>query len=63
MLDMMNELLKENPTTKDKALYDMIKKRVLCLQDLKKDKKLCMDTCKAVLLDAAQTIKKFKKLG
>lgn len=63
MLTMMNELLKENPKTKDKALYDMIKKRVLCLQNLKKDKKLCMDTCKAVLLDAAQTIKKVNKLS
>ena len=63
MLNMMLELLTVHPKQKDKDIHAMINKRVLCLQNLKKDKKLAMDTCKTVLIDAAQVIKKVNKLS
>ena len=63
MLNMMLELLTAHPKQKDKDIHAMIHKRVLCLQNLKKDKKLDMDTCKTALIDAAQVIKKVNELS
>jgi hypothetical protein len=63
MLDVMNELLKDHPKQADKDIHNMIQKRVLCLQNLKKAKNMDMDTCKEVLIDAAQTIKKVNKMS
>ena len=63
MLVIFQQLLKDHPKNKDKDVHAMIMKRVLCLQNLKKNKELDLDTCKAVLMDAAQTVKKVNKLG
>lgn len=63
MLNVMKELIKAHPKNKDKDIFAMINKRVLCLMNLKKNKKLDLDTCKNVLMDAAQIIKKVNQLG
>jgi len=62
MLDIMLTLLKKNPKTADKDVHAMINKRVLALQNLKKNKTLDLDSCKSTLMDAAATIKKVNKL-
>ena len=62
MLDIMTTMLGKHPKTVDKDLHAMINKRVIALQNLKKNKKLDLDSCKSVLMDAAATIKKVNKL-
>jgi hypothetical protein len=63
MLKVLLEMMKSHPKNKDKDIHNMLNKRVQCLQNLKKNKNLDLDTCKTVLMDAAQIIKKVNKLG
>jgi hypothetical protein len=63
MLVIMKALLEKHPKSIDKDVHVMINKRVVNLQNLKKEKKLDLDTCKAALMDAAATIKKVNKLS
>ena len=63
MLEIFKKLIKDHPKDKDKDVHAMLMKRVLCLQNLKKNKNLDLDTCKTVLMDAAQVVKKVNKLS
>jgi len=62
MIDMMKTLMSKHPKEQDKDVFAMISKRLTALQNLKKDKKMDMESCKAALMDAASTIKKVNKL-
>ena len=62
MIDMMKALMSKHPKDQDKDVFTMISKRLTALQNLKKDKKMDMESCKATLMDAASTIKKVNKL-
>jgi len=62
MIDMMKTLMSKHPKEQDKDVFTMISKRLTALQNLKKDKKLDVESCKATLMDAAATIKKVNKL-
>jgi hypothetical protein len=62
MIDMMKTLMSKHPKEQDKDVFAMISKRLTALQNLKKNKKMDMESCKAALMDAASTIKKVNKL-
>jgi len=62
MIDMMKTLMSKHPKEQDKDMFTMISKKLTALQNLKKDKKMDMESCKATLMDAASTIKKVNKL-
>ena len=62
MIDMMKTLMSKHPKEQDKDVFAMISKRLTALQNVKKDKKMDMESCKAALMDAASTIKKVNKL-
>ena len=49
-------------TVKDKDAQSLLKKRLSELKVMKAKKKLDLDTCKAVLIQSAVTLKKINKM-